>query len=197
MARWDAGAPERLRQAALDLFGEHGYDAVTVTQIAERAGLTRRTFHRYFPDKREILFAGSERLPLAVAEAVLAADPALAPLRAALSALRAVGTEVSAMVTDSGRRRAIIASSAELLERERSKSAEVTAALREALERRGAGPAEAHIAARVASVVSEDAFGHWAEGEGPFAACFDAAEAALHTVLRASGASAPPSSDAS
>ncbi|MEU1298149.1 helix-turn-helix domain-containing protein, partial [Streptomyces sp. NPDC005840] len=86
MARWDAGAAERLREAALDLFGEHGYDAVTVTQIAERAGLTRRTFHRHFPDKREILFAGSERLPPAVAEAVLAADPGLPPLRAALSA---------------------------------------------------------------------------------------------------------------
>ncbi|MFI5664479.1 TetR/AcrR family transcriptional regulator [Streptomyces sp. NPDC051684] len=183
MARWDAGAPERLRQAALDLFGEHGYDAVTVTQIAERAGLTRRTFHRYFPDKREILFAGSERLPLAVTEAVLAAKPGLAPLRAALAALREVGTEVSAMVTDSGRRRAIIESSAELRERERSKSADIAAALRNALERRGSGPVEARLAARVASIVSEEAFGRWAEGEGPFPECFDVAEAALHAVL--------------
>ncbi|MFJ9179316.1 TetR/AcrR family transcriptional regulator [Streptomyces sp. NPDC102360] len=183
MARWDAGAPERLRQAALDLFGEHGYDAVTVTQIAERAGLTRRTFHRYFPDKREILFAGSERLPPAVTEAVLAAAPGLPPLRAALSALREVGTEVSATVTDSGRRRAIIQSSAELLERERSKSAEVTASLQSALEQRGAGPAEAHLAARVASIVSEEAFGRWAHGEDTFPRCFDAAEDALHAVL--------------
>lgn len=183
MARWDPGAPERLRQAALDLFGEHGYDAVTVTQIAERAGLTRRTFHRYFPDKREILFAGSERLPSVVADAVLAAEPGLAPLQAALSALREVGTQASAVVTDSGRRRAIIESSAELLERERSKSAQVTAALRGALEQRGAGPAEARLAARVASIVSEEAFGRWIDGEGPFPACFDAAGAALHEVL--------------
>ncbi|TXS35609.1 TetR/AcrR family transcriptional regulator [Streptomyces sp. OR43] len=183
MARWDAGAPERLRQAALDLFGEYGYDAVTVTQIAERAGLTRRTFHRYFPDKREILFAGSERLPPAVADAVLGADPGLAPLRAALSALREVGTQVSATVTDSGRRRAIINSTAELLERERSKSAAVTAALQDALERRGAGPTEAHLAARVASIISEEAFTRWAHGEGPFPRCFDAAETALHAVL--------------
>ncbi|MEV5508790.1 TetR/AcrR family transcriptional regulator [Streptomyces orinoci] len=183
MARWDAGAAERLRKAALDLFGEHGYDAVTVTQIAERAGLTRRTFHRYFPDKREILFAGSERLPPAVAKAVLAADPELAPLRAALSALREVGTEISAMATDAGRRRAIIQSSPELLERERSKSADVTAALQDALERRGATPVEAHLAARVAAIVSEEAFGRWANGEGPFIGCFDGAEDALHAVL--------------
>ncbi|MFJ9427685.1 TetR/AcrR family transcriptional regulator [Streptomyces sp. NPDC101249] len=183
MARWDAGAAERLREAALDLFGEHGYDAVTVTQIAERAGLTRRTFHRYFPDKREILFAGSERLPPAVAEAVLAADPGLPPLRAALSALREVGTEISATVTDAGRRRAIVRSSPELLERERSKSADVTAALRHALEQRGATPAEAHLAARVAAIVSEEAFGRWATAEGPFEECFDGAEEALRAVL--------------
>jgi len=183
MARWDPGAPARLRQAALELFGERGYDAVTVAEIAERAGLTRRTFHRYFPDKREILFAGSERLPPAVADAVLAADVGLTPLQAALSALRKIGTEASAVVADSGRRRTIIQSSAELLERERSKSAEVITALRGALERRGAGPAEARLAARVASIVSEEAFGRWTDGDGPFPACFDAAEVALRAVL--------------
>lgn len=183
MARWDAGAPERLRTAALDLFAEHGYDAVTVTQIAERAGLTRRTFHRYFSDKREILFAGSERLPPAVAEAVHTAARGLPPLQAALSALREVGAEVSETVTDSGQRRALIESSAELAERERSKLAEVTTALQSALEQRGAAPAEAHFAARVASLVSEEAFGRWTRGEGPFYKCFDGAEAALHAVL--------------
>ncbi|MEU4837478.1 TetR/AcrR family transcriptional regulator [Nocardia testacea] len=167
----------------MDLFGEHGYDAVTVTHIAERAGLTRRTFHRYFPDKREILFAGSERLPAAVFEAVLAADPGLAPLPAALSALREVGTAVSGMVADFGRRRAIIESSTELLERERSKSAAITAVLQDALQQRGAGPSEARLTARVASIISEEAFGRWADGGGAFPECFDAAEAALHAVL--------------
>ena len=33
-----------------------------VTEIAERAGLTERTFFRYFPDKREVLFGGQDRL---------------------------------------------------------------------------------------------------------------------------------------
>ena len=63
MPRWDAQAEERLRTAAIDLFLEHGYEHVTVAQIADRAGLTRRTFTRYFTDKRDVLFAGSERLP--------------------------------------------------------------------------------------------------------------------------------------
>ena len=57
-------AEERLRKAALELYAAHGYDAVTVNQIAEHAGLTRRSYFRYFPDKREVLFAGSERLAL-------------------------------------------------------------------------------------------------------------------------------------
>ena len=50
MARWEAGARERLVVAAVDLFTEQGYDATTVAQIAERAGLTKSTFFRHFPD---------------------------------------------------------------------------------------------------------------------------------------------------
>jgi len=42
-------APDQLR---LGLLNEQGYDATTVTQIAERAGVTRSTFFRHFPDKR-------------------------------------------------------------------------------------------------------------------------------------------------
>lgn len=81
MSRWDPGTEERLKKAALELCGEHGYDSVTVSQIAERAGITRRSYFRYFPDKREVLFAGSEQLPVAVAAAVLDAEKGLSPCR--------------------------------------------------------------------------------------------------------------------
>src|ERR671930_505199 len=47
MARWEPGARERLVVAAVDLFTEQGYDATTVAQIAERAGVTRSTFFRH------------------------------------------------------------------------------------------------------------------------------------------------------
>ncbi|KEF09833.1 hypothetical protein DF18_37030, partial [Streptomyces rimosus] len=56
MARWQPDAPGRLAAAALDLFEENGYDNTTVIDIAERAGLTKSTFFRHFPDKREVLF---------------------------------------------------------------------------------------------------------------------------------------------
>ena len=58
MGRWEPGARERLVVAAVDLFNEQGYDETTVAQIAERAGVTRSTFFRHFPDKRELLVAG-------------------------------------------------------------------------------------------------------------------------------------------
>src|SRR5208282_4010488 len=62
MARWEPGARERMVLAAVDLFTEQGYDATTVAQIAERAGVTKSTFFRHFPDKRELLVAGQEVL---------------------------------------------------------------------------------------------------------------------------------------
>ena len=50
--------------AAVDLFTEQGYDATTVAQIAERAGVTKSTFFRHFPDKRELLVAGQLLRPV-------------------------------------------------------------------------------------------------------------------------------------
>src|SRR5919198_474216 len=89
--RWDPRAEDRLRAAALELFLERGYENVTVAEITERAGLTRRTFSRYFTDKRDVLFAGSEQLPAALADAVLRVDEAVPPFEALLVALVEVG----------------------------------------------------------------------------------------------------------
>src|SRR5919108_2391 len=80
MARWEPDARGRLEQAALELYGERGFEATTVAEIARRAGLTERTFFRHFADKREVLFAGSEALEEALVRAVADA-PAEAGLR--------------------------------------------------------------------------------------------------------------------
>ncbi|MFE7508272.1 TetR/AcrR family transcriptional regulator [Promicromonospora sp. NPDC057488] len=167
MARWDPGAQERLTEAALDLYLERGYDAVTVADIAERAGLTRRSYFRYFPDKREVLFAGSERLPAAVGEAVLAADPAASPTAAVLDALDRVGSEVATIVdhAQAARRRVVIDASAELQERERTKAAAIAAAIDEALRQRGAEPHVATLVAQIGSVVFGLAFHRWIEAD--------------------------------
>ena len=61
MGRWEPNAEGRLREAAMELFLERGYEQTTVADIAERAGLTARTFFRYFADKREVLFVVGRR----------------------------------------------------------------------------------------------------------------------------------------
>ncbi|GAA2712715.1 TetR/AcrR family transcriptional regulator [Actinoplanes palleronii] len=61
-----------LTLVAIDLFVEQGYDATPVEQIAEAAGMSRRSFHRYFGSKDEVmvavLAASGERLTAALAE---------------------------------------------------------------------------------------------------------------------------------
>ena len=51
---------DRLRAAAFDLFVEQGYDATSVDQIAERAGVGRSTFFRTFPTKEAVIFPDHE-----------------------------------------------------------------------------------------------------------------------------------------
>jgi AcrR family transcriptional regulator len=51
----------RLEQAALELFVQSDYDAVTVEQIAKRAGVSRRTFFRYFANKSDLFAADARR----------------------------------------------------------------------------------------------------------------------------------------
>jgi AcrR family transcriptional regulator len=185
MARWDPGAEQRLRKAALELYAAHGYDAVTVNQIAERAGLTRRSYFRYFPDKREVLFAGSERLPAAVTEAVCAADPSLRPWPAVLAAAATVGEQLADLVEDSDVRRAVIDASPELQERERTKFASVVAAFREGLERRGVPGDDAALLAQIGSVVFQTAFSRWIDGGGQrsFRTCLDSVAGSLRREL--------------
>ena len=179
MARWDPGAADRLRAAAVALFGERGFEHVSAAEISERAGLTRRTFFRYFADKREVLFAGAERLPAAVTEAVHEADPALSPLGTALHALRAVGVLIVEQVEpwQSRERRAVIAASPELQERERTKLADCTAALAEALRGRGVPADTADLHDRVGVAIMATAFARWVERDGgaDFPSCFDEA----------------------
>src|SRR5215218_10097699 len=94
MARWEPGARERLILAAVDLFTEQGYDATTVAQIAERAGVTKSTFFRHFPDKRELLVAGQETLSRLLAEGITQAPGDASPLEAVAAGLERASGEM-------------------------------------------------------------------------------------------------------
>ena len=178
MPRWDPCAEDRLREAALDLFLEHGYENVTVAQITERAGLTRRSFSRYFTDKRDVLFAGSERLPAVLARSVRDADSALAPFEALLAALVDVAGVLADQAPLAAQRRAVVRASPELQERGRTKFAAVTDAAADALRDRGTAESEATLLAQVGVAVFRTAFERWTDqpdGAGLPARIWDAA----------------------
>ena len=163
MGRWQPDARERLQLAALALYGERGYEETTVAEIAERAGLTKRTFFRYFADKREVLFWGSELLEqqmVAAIEAAPASAPALGMIGAALDAAAARFEEVREFA---GPRHRIIASSRELRERELIKAASLAAAMAQALRGRGLDETAASLAALTGTTVMHVAFEQWVD----------------------------------
>ena len=191
MARGDPGTEDRLRRAALELFTEHGYDNVTVAQIAERAGITRRSYFRYFPDKREVLFAGSELLPPAIAEAVLTSAEE-SPPAVALDAVRKVGALLVERVDRTAGRRAVIESSPELQERERTKAAAIMTALCDALRERGAAAGEARLVARLVAVCFQEALERWIDTGEDFVSCLDVVVASVRSTSKLFPASVRP-----
>jgi AcrR family transcriptional regulator len=68
---------DRIRANALRLFGEQGYDATTVEQIAAAAGVSHMTFFRYFPTKEDVALSDSYDPLIA---ALLAQTPPTWPL---------------------------------------------------------------------------------------------------------------------
>src|SRR6516225_6856446 len=138
MGRWQPDARARLQEAALALYGERGYEQTTVAEIAERAGLTKRTFFRYFTDKREVLFWGSELLEQQMVAAIEAAPASASALGMIGAALDAADRFEEVREFASPRHR-IIASSHELQERELIKAASLAAAMAQALRERGFG----------------------------------------------------------
>src|ERR1043165_8947394 len=117
MSRWEPNARGRLEEAALDLYTERGFESTTVAEIAERAGLTERTFFRHFADKREVLFGGSEELRELLVTTVQEAPAEPAPIAAAARALEAVAAQLPPREI-ARQRQAIIVANAELRERE-------------------------------------------------------------------------------
>jgi AcrR family transcriptional regulator len=143
------------------LYGERGYEETTVAEIAERAGLTKRTFFRHFADKREVLFWGSELLQqrmVAAIEAAPASAPALGMIGAALDAAAVRFEEVREFA---GLRHRIIASSPELQERELIKAASLAAAMARALRARGFDDTTAALAAHTGTTLMHVAFVQW------------------------------------
>ncbi|MCU1623460.1 MAG: regulatory protein TetR [Frankiales bacterium] len=185
MGRWEPDAVGRLRAAAVDLYVEKGFDQATVTDIAERAGVTPRTFFRYFADKREVLFSGSVDLQKAVVTALEEAPETATPYEAVWAALEAASTMIGQNHDWSRMRNEIIMANAELQERELIKLAALAAAMAEGLRVRGVKEPDASLTAEVGIAVFRVAFGRWVAGPAnrkltrTMRQCFDRARALI------------------
>jgi AcrR family transcriptional regulator len=163
MGRWEPDSRGRLAHAAFALYSEHGFDETTVAEIAERAGLTERTFFRHFADKREVLFAGSGGLQDAIVAAVTSAPEGATPIQAVGAGLDAAAAFLSDRAV-SAQRQAIIDAHPELQERELVKLATLSAAVADTLRRRGVAEPAASLTADIAMSVFRIGFASWVAG---------------------------------
>jgi AcrR family transcriptional regulator len=169
MARWEPDARGRLEKAAMELFAERGYARTTVGDISERAGLTERTFFRYFTDKREVLFSGSKDLESSIVESVKSAPEDASPLDAVASAFEVAGAALQAR-RDFGHvkaRFAIVTEHAEVRERELIKMASLAAAVTKALHARGVVEPTASLVAETGIMIFKVGFERWVSETKP------------------------------
>ncbi|MFC4619292.1 TetR family transcriptional regulator [Camelliibacillus cellulosilyticus] len=82
-----------IQKCALNLFREHGYHTTTVEQIAQEAGISRRTFFRYFPKKEDVVL--HDEYDLRILEAFEAQPPELGPIEALRNAMKETHSSMS------------------------------------------------------------------------------------------------------
>ena len=145
------------------LYAERGFDNTTVADIAERAGVTERTFFRHFADKREVLFEGSSALQELLSTTVADAPESAGPLDAIAAGLEPIAAMLQERRDFSRQRRAIIAANPELQERGLIKLAAWATALAEVLRRRGVPDPAAALAAETGIAVFRIAWEQWTD----------------------------------
>jgi AcrR family transcriptional regulator len=186
MARWEPDARGRLEKAAMELFQERGYVRTTVEEIAARAGLTERTFFRYFPDKREVLFSGANELEKDIIDRIESAPQEASPLGVVAAAFEAAGAELQDRrdLEFVRARHALVTRHAEIQERELIKLASLAVAVTRALHARGVSEPTASLAAEAGIAVFKIGFERWVSERKPqgLAAHIRAAVRALKAV---------------
>jgi AcrR family transcriptional regulator len=166
MGRWKPDARDRLERAAMELFLEHGFDRVTVPEITTRAGLTTRTFHRHFIDKREVLFADADQFPALASRLVRSAPSHLGPIEVIAHGLPTLAATFEGRLEQVKQRKAVIEGHAGLRERELRKMETLVDAIAEAFRCRGVDDRTAAVVAETAVGVVKVALRRWTESTG-------------------------------
>lgn len=160
MAKNRGNVRRAMQVAAVELFLDKGFDPTTAAEIAARAGVTERTFFRYFPDKRDVLFDEAE-LHARLASAIAAAPPELGPLEIVTRALQSIAPFFEANRSLSEPAQKVIAGTQALQERQLTKTAAITKTVASALQEREIDPALASLAAAAGMAVAVHALQIW------------------------------------
>jgi len=136
-----------MMRGALELFIEQGFEQTTALQIAERAGVTERTFFRTFVDKREVLFHASHELQERIVAAIETTPSRAAPLEVVTGAMETATALLEENRAYSRQRAGVIAANKSLQERELLKMHSISQAVADALRERGVPDLQARMAA--------------------------------------------------
>jgi AcrR family transcriptional regulator len=161
VSRWEPEARNRLVTAAIELYQERGFSKTTVADIAARAGLTERTYFRYFSDKREVLFSRTEIFEQRLLAAVADVPRSSSTYEAVTSGLLSAAALLQSRKRQSRERYKIISSHTELQERELAKFDSLANALAGVLFSRGVEDEVGRLVSQVAMAVFRSAFERW------------------------------------
>lgn len=167
MAQSEKTVRALLREAALDLFREAGYERTTAAQIAARVGVTERTFFRHYRDKREVLFDGEAVLRDALTAAIAEAPDAMAAWAVLFRAFHAVVPLLEANRAFSEPFWEVVSRTPALRERDLAKQDTLAEALATALQVRGVAAGPAKLAARIGMAAFVHATVAWLDQARP------------------------------
>ncbi|MBJ7336542.1 TetR/AcrR family transcriptional regulator [Mycolicibacterium sp.] len=108
-----------LLEAALNLFSANGYDDTTTDEIAASAGVSPRTYFRYFPTKESVLFFGEYDFIDAVSGVYLAQPEELSDFEAMANSFAVLAPGLKRIRKRIAQYHEAVASSLVLLGRER------------------------------------------------------------------------------
>ena len=153
--------------AALRLFAERGYAAVTVADVAAAADVGERTLFRYFADKEELLFGEDDAFRSALAGALQARPTGEPPVERVAAAAAAVLATLAGRRDELAERLAVIRASPALRARERAKHAGFEQLIAAALTARATDPRGAALLARIAVACYDEAIERWLADADP------------------------------
>ncbi len=160
VSRWER-THTALRNAALELFLTHGYDATSTARIAEHAGVSEMTLFRHFPAKDALLL--DDPFDPLMAEAVRGRPPGEPPLRALAGGIDESWREIDSAEVERLRTvLSIVVATPTLQGAIERNSARTTEALADALIDRGAAEPDAHVAAAAVIAGLSRALLRWA-----------------------------------